>query len=75
MDSIPPGSSVHGISQAGMLEWVSISFSRGYSQPGIGLKSPALAGGFFSAESLGQGEVLFLKLYNNSMNFNIFDIF
>ena len=27
----PPGSSVHGISQAGILEWVAISFSRGSS--------------------------------------------
>ena len=29
MDSCPPGSSVHGISQARILEWVAISFSRG----------------------------------------------
>ena len=29
----PPGSSVSGISQARMLEWVAISFSRGSSQP------------------------------------------
>ena len=28
-----PGSSVHGISQARILEWVAISFSRGSSQP------------------------------------------
>ena len=28
-----PGSSVHGILQPGKLEWVSISFSRGSSQP------------------------------------------
>ena len=32
MDCGPPGSSVHGISQA-ILEWVPISFSRGSSQP------------------------------------------
>ena len=31
MDCSPPGSSVHGISQARMLEWVVISFSRGSS--------------------------------------------
>ena len=31
--SSPPGSSVHGISQAGILEWVVISFSRGSSRP------------------------------------------
>ena len=31
MDNSPPGSSVHGISQARKLEWVAISFSRGSS--------------------------------------------
>ena len=29
----PPGSSVHGIYQARMMEWVAISFSRDSSQP------------------------------------------
>ena len=29
----PPGSSVHGILQARILEWVAIPFSRGYSPP------------------------------------------
>ena len=33
MDSSPPGSSVHGISQARILEGTSISFSRGLSVP------------------------------------------
>ena len=33
MDCSPPGSSVHGMLQAGILEWVAISFSRGSSQP------------------------------------------
>ena len=32
MDCSPPGSSVHGIFQAVILEWVTISFSRGSSQ-------------------------------------------
>ena len=31
----PPGSSVHGILQARILDWVSISFSKGSSLPGI----------------------------------------
>ena len=31
MDYSPPGSSVHGISQTRILEWVAISFSRGSS--------------------------------------------
>ena len=33
MDCSPPGSSVHGISQARILKWVVISFSRGSSPP------------------------------------------
>ena len=33
MDCSPPGSSVYGIFQARVLEWVAISFSRGSSQP------------------------------------------
>ena len=32
MDCNPPGSSVHGISQVRILEWVAISFSKGSSQ-------------------------------------------
>ena len=33
MDCSPPGSSVHGISQARILEWGAVSYSRGSSQP------------------------------------------
>ena len=33
MDCSPPGSSVHGILQARIVEWVAISFSRESSQP------------------------------------------
>ena len=33
MDFSPPGSSVHGILQARILEWVAISSSRGSSPP------------------------------------------
>ena len=33
MDCSPPGSSIHGILQARVLEWVAISFSRGSSRP------------------------------------------
>ena len=33
MDYSLPGSSVHGISQVRILEWVAIPFSRGSSQP------------------------------------------
>ena len=33
MDCSPPGSSVHGILQAGVLEWVALPSSRGSSRP------------------------------------------
>ena len=36
------GSSIHGIFQAIVLEWIAISFSRGSSDPGIEPRSPAL---------------------------------
>ena len=42
MDCSPPGSSVHGSIQAGLLEWVAMPSSRGSSQPGIEHWSPAL---------------------------------
>ena len=45
-DCGPPGSSVHGIFQARILQWVAISFSggEGWSLPGPGIEhiSPAL---------------------------------
>ena len=42
MDCSPPGSSVHGISQARIPEWVAVSLSRDLPDPGIKLTSPAL---------------------------------
>ena len=47
MDCSPPGSSVHGISQARILECVGISSSRGSSRPRDQTQSPALSGEFF----------------------------
>ena len=35
MDHSPPGSSVHGISQARILEWLAFSFCRDLPNPGI----------------------------------------
>ena len=48
MDCSLPGSSVHGILQARILEWIAIPFYRGCSQPRIeprSLMPPVLAGG------------------------------
>ena len=43
MDCSPPGSSVHGILQAGILEWAAVP-SSGLPDPGINPTAPALAG-------------------------------
>ena len=47
-DCSPPGSSVHGISQARVLEWVTIPFSRGSSRPRNWTQVSWIAGGFFT---------------------------
>ena len=55
MDCSPPGSSVHGISQARILEWAVISFSRGSSLPRDWTWVSCafcIAGRFFTTESL-----------------------
>ena len=44
----PPGSSVHGILQTRILEWVTISSYRGFSQPRDRLQISFIAGGFFT---------------------------
>ena len=43
-----PGSSVHAILQARILEWVAIPFSRGSSQPGDWTWISCIAGSFFT---------------------------
>jgi len=62
MDYSPPGSSVHGIFQARILEEVAISSSVGL--PDLGIEptspvSPALADGFFTAKLAGTAFVPF----------------
>ena len=58
MDCSPPGSSIYGVFQARILEWVAISFSRGSSQTRdqalIKPMSPALAAGFFTTDPHGK---------------------
>ena len=48
MDCSPPGSSVHGILQARMLEWIAISFFRGSSWPRDWTRVSSIAGRFFT---------------------------
>ena len=65
MDYSPPGSSVHGIFQPRILEWVAISFSKGPSQSRdwtcISCKSSALQVDSFTTESLNYYYFLIVK--------------
>ena len=57
-DCSPSESSVHGILQARILQWIAISFSVELPDPGTeptSLMSPALAGGLFITAPLGKG--------------------
>ena len=54
MDYSSPGSALHGILQARILEWVAMLSPGDLPGPGIEPTSPALAGRFFTTESLGK---------------------
>ena len=54
MDCSLPGSSVHGILQAKILEWADISSPKDLPHPGIEPVPPVLAGGFFTTEPPGK---------------------
>ena len=48
IDCSPPGSSVHGILKARILEWVAMPSSKGSSQPRGRTQVSCVAGGFFT---------------------------
>ena len=54
MDCSAPGSSVHGISQGRILQWVAIFSSRASSWPKDQTRISCIAGIFFTAEPLGK---------------------
>ena len=45
MDCSTPGFSVHGTSQARIVDWLAISFSKGSSQPRDPIQDSCIAGG------------------------------
>ena len=53
MDYSPPGSSVHGLVQAKVLEWVAVPSSRDLPKPGIEFRSPTLQADSFPSEPPG----------------------
>ena len=58
-----PGSSVHGILHARILEWVAILFSRGSPNPGIEPRSSALQADSLLSKPPGKSISLVSKLY------------
>ena len=50
----PMDSTVHGILQARILEWVAITFSRDFPNPGIKPRSPSLQADSLPAEPQGK---------------------
>ena len=61
-DGSPPGSSVHGIFQARILEWVAISFSRDLPDPGIETGSPVLQADSLRTSYEGRPSSLYLLM-------------
>ena len=62
MDCSLPGSSVHGILQAGILAWVAIPFSRGSSRPRDQTQVSLIAGRFFTVWAIREALVQELLL-------------
>ena len=63
MDYSQPGCSVHGILQAGLLEWVAISFSSASYQPKDWSQVSCIAGSFFTIWATREA------LHNNKDNY------
>ena len=61
MDCSLPGSFIHGVFQARVLEWVAISFSRESSQPRIWTRVSCIAGRFFTDWAMKEAHSLCLS--------------
>ena len=72
MDCSPPGSSVHGILQARILEWIAIPFSKGSSQPRDRSGSPALQADSLQSEPLEKPMYVYIK-HQKSDKITFFD--
>ena len=80
MDCSPPGSSVHGILQARMLEWVAISFSRGSSWPRDWTQVSCIAGRCFTLWATREAQdiaslITWLRLFHLFLSYYLFLVF
>ena len=66
MDCTPPGSSVYGILQARILEWIAIPFSRRSSQPRDWTWVSHIVGRFFTVWVTGKPQVwIYYSVFNH----------
>ena len=70
-----PGSSVQGICQVRILEWVVIPFSRDFANPRIKPAFSELAGGFFTTEPLGRPMISNLFSMEGKSSIEYFHLF
>ena len=73
MDCTPPGSSVHGLSQVRILEWVAISFFRLSSWPKDWTCVSFLAGRFFTTEP--SGKLIYMYQFSSVQLFSCVRLF
>ena len=71
MDCGPPGSSVHGILQAKILEWVAILFSRGSSQHRNQTRVSHTSGRFFTIWDTDYTLIIIIKKLLSSRIFGV----
>ena len=69
-DYNPPGSSVHGILQVRILEWVAFPFSRGPSPPRDGTRVSRIAGIFFTIWATREAQAPLLNAKGRYQNFS-----
>ena len=71
MDCSSPGSSVHGISQARALEWISIFFSRGSSLPRNWTQVSRIAGRFSTSWATRDPKEFLKWLYKSTLTWTV----
>ena len=74
MHDSPPGSSVHGILQARILEWVAFPFSRDLPDPGIEPRSPTLQADSSLSEPPGKQDSNSTYLQRDAVSLNEFNV-
>ena len=72
-DCSPRGSSVRGILQGRIMEWVAIPFSRGSSQPRDWTQASYIAGRFFTIWTAGDAHVLCIHTNMCSYLYSVLD--